>query len=116
MNVVVTIGQNDDGKDVSQWLRVACFRDAAEKIAVKAKKGDRLYVEGQLTLNTWADKATGETKTGLNVASWKCEKVAAIGKSRARQDHGNCLTYTPREKPYVQGRDGLDHFNDELGF
>ena len=24
MNIVVTVGQADDGKDVSQWLRVAC--------------------------------------------------------------------------------------------
>jgi hypothetical protein len=39
-----------------------------------------------LTLNTWADKTTGETKTGLNVAAWKCEKVPGIGRNRVRQD------------------------------
>jgi Single-strand binding protein family len=25
MNVVVTVGATDEGKDVSQWLRVTCF-------------------------------------------------------------------------------------------
>ena len=38
-----------------------------------------------MTLNTWNDKATGEAKTGLNVAAWKCERVASIGKSRERK-------------------------------
>ena len=85
MNVVVTVGASDDGKDVSQWLRVACFGDTAKAIAARATKGDRVYVEGTLTLNTWADKATGETKTGLNVAAWKVEKVPGIGKSRERK-------------------------------
>ena len=57
MSIVVTVGQSDDGKDVSQWLRVTCFKGVAEAIASKAKKGDRVYVEGTLTLNTWADKS-----------------------------------------------------------
>jgi single-stranded DNA-binding protein len=34
MHVVVTVGtSSDDGKDVSQWLRVACFGDTAKNIA-----------------------------------------------------------------------------------
>ena len=45
-SIVVTVGQADDGKDVSQWLRVACFGEVAEKIAAHAKKCDRVYVEG----------------------------------------------------------------------
>ena len=87
MNVVVTVGTADNGKDVGQWLRVACFGEAAEKIAARAEKGDRVYVEGTLTLNTWADKATGEAKTGLNVAAWKCERMSAIGRSRPRDGY-----------------------------
>jgi single-stranded DNA-binding protein len=47
--------------------------------SAKAKKGDRVYIEASLTLNTW-ETAAGETKTGLNVAAWKCEKVPGIGK------------------------------------
>jgi single stranded DNA-binding protein len=85
MNVAVTVGKADDGKDVSQWVRVACFGEAAEKTAAKARKGDRVYVEGSLPLNTW-ETAAGETKTGLNVAAWKCEKVPGIGRNRVRQD------------------------------
>lgn len=91
MNVAVTVGQADDGKDASQWIRVACFGDVAETIAGQAKKGDRIYCEGSLTLNTWADKTTGELKAGLNVAAWKAEKVSAIGKNRQFREKGHEL-------------------------
>jgi single-strand DNA-binding protein len=117
MNVVVTVGATDEGKDVSQWLRVTCFGDTAKAIASRAKKGDRVYIEGTLTLNTWSDKSTGEAKTGLNVAAWKCERVAAIGKNRERkpgtQDNGNSYA-AAIQKP--DNRRSKYDFDDELIF
>jgi single-strand DNA-binding protein len=110
MNVVVTVGQADDGKEVSQWLRVVCFGEAAEKIAAKVRKGDRVYVEGTLTLNTW-QSADGETKTGLKVAAWKCEKVPGIGKNRKRQDNSQ-VHAQPKQ---ADGR-SRNEFHDELSF
>jgi single-strand DNA-binding protein len=88
MNVVVVTGTTDDGKDGSQWLRVTCFKGVAEAIAARAKKGDRVYCEGTLTLNQWND-AHGEAKTGLNVTAWKVEKLAAIGKNRQFREKGH---------------------------
>jgi single-strand DNA-binding protein len=89
-SAVVTMGQ---GEDVSQWPRVGCFGEVAEKLAAQARKGDRIYCEGALTLNTWESPA-GETKQGLNVAAWKCERLSNIGRNRA--------TYAPDEdKPLL---------------
>ncbi len=87
-NCVVTVGKADDGKDVSQWVRVACFGQVAEEIAARAAKLDRVYVEGALTLNTW-QTAAGEQRSGLNVAAWKVEKLAAIGKNRQFREKGH---------------------------
>ena len=87
MNVVVTVGEADNGKDVSQWIRVACFGATAENIAARAKKGDRVYCEGSLTMTQWND-AAGEVRHGLNVAAWKCERLGNIGKSRERKERG----------------------------
>jgi single-stranded DNA-binding protein len=84
MSVAVTVGATDEGKDVSQWLRVTCFGDTAKAIAARAKKGDRVYCEGTLTMNQWND-AQGEIRHGLNVAAWKCERVSNIGKNRERK-------------------------------
>jgi single-stranded DNA-binding protein len=50
LSVVVTVGKDDDGKDIGQWIRVTCFKEIAQHIAVSAKKGSRLYCEGSLSL------------------------------------------------------------------
>jgi single-strand DNA-binding protein len=111
MNVVVVTGTTDDGKDVSQWLRVTCFGDTAKAIASRAKKGDRVYVEGTLTMSQWND-AQGEVRHGLNVTAWKVERVASIGKNRPpRQDNGTSTAY---RKP---GAGHVDKdLNDEMPF
>ena len=125
MNVVVTVGKADDGKDVSQWLRVTCFGETAQKIAARCKKGDRIYCEGTLTLSQWND-AAGEVKHGLNLTAWHVERCANIGKHREKkpgscQDNGRAGTVSasyragpaPRQR---SGSAGGDDFNDELGF
>ena len=81
----VITGKAENGKDVSQYIRVACFGEAAETLAARAKKDDRVYVEGSLTMSQW-NAATGEVKHGLNVAAWCCERIANIGKSREKRE------------------------------
>jgi single-strand DNA-binding protein len=114
VSVVVSVGQDSDGKDVGQWLRVACFGEVAERLAHQAKKGDRVYVEGNLTLNSWADKATGEARTALNVAAWKCERVVNIGKHRERKDAPQ--TQMQSGGPWDRMERNRFAFNDEIGF
>ncbi|MFY9640505.1 MAG: hypothetical protein WCD20_10620 [Rhodomicrobium sp.] len=90
------------------------LRPDCERIGANCAKGDRVYCEGNLTLNTWNDKTTGETKTGLNVAAFTVTKVAAIGKNRPRRENGREIGPAEfagpaqREKPRVQGRDDFD--------
>ena len=113
MNVVVTVGTSDDGKDVGQWLRVACFGETAKAIASRAKKGDRVYVEGNLTMTQWND-AQGEVRHGLNVAAWKVERVASIGKSRERKP--GAYQANGEGQPKQNGRPQHRDFDDELSF
>ena len=83
--LAVVVGEDAD----SQWVRVACFGETAEQIAIRAKKGDKVYVEGTLTLNTWTDKTTGEERHGLNVA-WISSRISekrAFGPRRAKRKH-----------------------------
>lgn len=113
MNAVCSVGKDDNDKDVSQWLRVTCFNDTAKAIAARARKGDRVYVEGSLSLSSWTDKASGETKTGLSVAAWKVERTGNIGKSRERK-HGDYQSNGDAPKQ-SNGR-GKHEFDDELSF
>jgi single-strand DNA-binding protein len=125
MNVAVTIGNSDDGREVTQWVRVACFGETAEKIAAAAKKGDRVYCEGSLTLNEWTD-AQGERRTGLNVAAFKVEKVPGIGKNRPRREPGNEVSrqndhagpaeYIPQGISAAQRQSGAADFEDRVPF
>ena len=50
-----------------------------------AHKGDRVYVEGHLSLATWQD-SEGKPRSGLAVSAWKVEKLGNIGRNRAKQD------------------------------
>jgi single-strand DNA-binding protein len=123
MNAAVIMGEADDGREINQWVRLVAFGDTAEKIAGAAKKGDRVYCEGSLTLNNWT-AATGEMKTGLNLAAFKCEKVPAIGRNKPKREpdqNNGMITASSfagphtREKPQVMGRDKFD-FDDEIQF
>jgi len=74
------------GQDENQWINVICFNETAEKLAEAARKGERVYCEGNLTLATW-ENGEGKTRSGLAVSAWKVERLANIGRNRVRQPH-----------------------------
>ena len=74
------IGEGDD----VQWLQVAVFGSRAEELASTLKKGDRIYAEGRLRLNSWQAK-DGSQQFGLSVAAWRVEVLGQIGAKRPRK-------------------------------
>ncbi len=77
---------NGDGSEAT-WLRVAVWKQLAEDLAERLHKGDEVYVEGRLKLNTWTG-SDGTERFGLNVSAWKCEPLGQIGRrapKRARE-------------------------------
>ncbi|MEI7870105.1 MAG: hypothetical protein WCI11_19655, partial [Candidatus Methylumidiphilus sp.] len=69
--------------------------------------GDALTVTGALKPSTWADKATGETKHGLNVTVSACLSAYDVKKRRpATGEHGEANeTARPTggvTRPYVR--------------
>jgi len=66
--------------DALQWVGVAVFGKAAEA-AAGLKKGDRVYVEGTIKIDSWRG-GDGVEKHGLSVASFKIEKTHQIGRNR----------------------------------
>jgi single-stranded DNA-binding protein len=67
------------------WLSVAVFGKAAET-AAGLRKGDKIYVEGTLRLDSWKGN-DGQERHGLSVASFKCERTHQIGRNRPRREH-----------------------------
>ena len=66
--------------DNVQWVSVAVFGEAAEN-AADLRKGDRIYVEGTLRLDSWRGR-DGLERHGLSVAATLCEPTHGIGRAR----------------------------------
>jgi single-strand DNA-binding protein len=73
----VAVGAGDE----AQWVSVAVFGEAAERLCAALEKGNKVYVEGTLRLSEWTGR-NGEKRTGLSVAAWKAEKLGAIGRNK----------------------------------
>jgi single-strand DNA-binding protein len=67
--------------DEAQWVRIAVFGECAEHLAGHLLKGDRVYVEGRLKVDTWTAQ-NGQQRTGLSVAAWKADKLGQIGRNK----------------------------------
>jgi single-stranded DNA-binding protein len=81
----VGVGRDED----VQWVSVSVFGKAADTSAT-LKKGDRVYCEGSIKLDTWRGNDGLERHT-LAVAAFKCEQTHKIGRTRERRtgDHGS---------------------------
>jgi single-strand DNA-binding protein len=72
------------GKDDNlQWVAVAVFGRAAET-AAELRKGDRIYCEGSIRLDSWTG-ADGNERHGLNVAALKIDRTHNIGRNRPKE-------------------------------
>ena len=70
--------------DAVQWVQCAVFGKAAEA-AAQLVKGDRIYVEGTIKLDTWTGN-DGLERHGLSVAAFKCERTHNIGRNRPKSE------------------------------
>jgi single-strand DNA-binding protein len=95
--------------DTVQWLSIAVFRKAAEA-AGKLKKGDRIYCEGTIKLDTWRGQ-DGVERSGLSVASFKLEQTHQIGRNKPRREPGD------GEQPKATASAAANNFyDDEIPF
>jgi single-stranded DNA-binding protein len=73
------------GRDENvQWVSVAVFGKAAEH-AAELVKGDRVYIEGTIKLDSWRGN-DGIERHGLSVAAFKCDRTHSIGRNRPKRD------------------------------
>jgi single-strand DNA-binding protein len=69
--------------DAVQWVSVAVFGKAAEAAAT-LEKGDRIYIEGTIKLDSWRGNDGAERHT-LAVAAFRCEQTHRIGRAREKR-------------------------------
>lgn len=68
----------------SMWFTVKAWNTCADDL-MNLRKGDRLQVvEGQLSQDTWQDKATGANRTKDYVLAWKVAKIERQPRAEAK--------------------------------
>ncbi len=65
-SIATTKKDKKSGTDKTTWLRINAWNRTGEVIAEHVKKGQQLYVEGELTSEEYQDK-DGNTRTSLEV-------------------------------------------------
>lgn len=106
-------GKSDSGERTEQtdWYRISCWANLAERAQQMISKGRLVYVEGRFTPRTWTDKE-GKERTSLDVSASDFQMLD----SRRDREGGMGGAGTPMagaEKP-ADGEKGFDP--DEIPF
>lgn len=78
------IKQGDEWTDVTQWHNCVCWREATAKyLRDYAKKGTRVYVEGEITHRSYEKDGVTKYATDIVVGGYDGEiKILSGGKSK----------------------------------
>ncbi len=93
--------------DVDAWGK------QAETIAKYCKKGNPLFVEGRLKLDSWDDKKSGEKRSKMGVVLENFQLLGDGGKPRDQAEHPN--ESKAKSRPPATPVDGADS-DDEVPF
>jgi single-strand DNA-binding protein len=85
-------------KEQTEWVKVAVFNTRATELAGTLHKGDRVYVEGRISLDTWTDQQ-GQQRAGLKVAAWKVERLGNIGNNKPPKPNADAAQAAPVSGP-----------------
>lgn len=64
-------------KDDTAWVSVDVWREAAERLRDRLKKGSPVHIEGRLKTDEWTDKQSGQKRSTLKVVA---RRVQFLGK------------------------------------
>lgn len=79
ITLAISEGKDDNGKDIASFVKCFLFGALAHE-AGKITKGDRCYVEGQLTASVWQPES-GPARPDLTLKAFRFERTR-IGKQR----------------------------------
>lgn len=112
----VAVNKRRKGKeDITNWMRCKAFGNMAETISTYFSKGDRIYIEGELSVNNWESKS-GEKHTSVEIIVNSFEFID--GKSSANQTPAKAATQQQSPAPAMAtaGGDDWDDLDDDIGF
>lgn len=61
------IREGDNWREETEWFRVVIWRELAERMSNRLKKGSFVLVEGRLQTRKWNDQQSGQERTTVEV-------------------------------------------------
>lgn len=122
--------QSGQRQEKTQWHRVVCWNNArgqqlADVAERYAKKGDKVYVEGEIEYRTWQDKE-GQTRYSTEI---NCRELILLGGRGGPDDDGGSWSGSrssgsksaapaggKKDDSFDSFPDALDSEDDELPF
>ncbi len=80
--------QGDQWQDVTDWHEVVLFGRQAEYLADKARKGDRVLIEGKSKVRKWVGK-DGQEKQRSEVVAFSVELLSSGQSEQGGQSGGH---------------------------
>jgi single-strand DNA-binding protein len=113
--------QSGERKEKTEWHRVGIFNDVLGEIVQKyAKKGDKIYIEGQIQTRKWVDNAGNDQYSTEIIVKGFQGVVNLIGRTERRDGqsgNGNARTASKREPESDYGPRGVSpDLDDEIPF
>ncbi len=71
-------------KDDMAWVSVDVWREAAERLRDRLKKGSPVHVEGRLKTDEWTDKQSGQKRSTLKVVARRVQFLGKLGAGESK--------------------------------
>ena len=94
-----------DGNEVKRtnWVNCRAYKGLAETICTYLDRGSRVGIVGELTVDEWEDKTTGEKKWKTYVLVTELEFLDSKKDSEARALSSSQQDSQPQYEPYTVG-------------
>jgi single-strand DNA-binding protein len=88
----VTKGPNGERQEETTWFNIIAWRQLAETCSTYLKKGQKIFIEGRLTMRKYTDKANVE-RTAVEVVANNMEMLTPKGQQAGSSAPGATDTF-----------------------
>lgn len=97
-------GNDGEVKEQTQWHTIECWRNLADIVDKYVRKGDKLYIEGELNYRTYTDKE-GVERMMVSVVAQELKMLSP--KAQNAQQAVASVASAPAVEPPASSFDGL---------
>ena len=90
LNRYVKGDEDQSSREETTFVDITAWGKTAENLAKFKKKGELIYVEGRLTVDSWVDQTTGQARSKMKVTA---DVITFLPSGKNNQDTPPPLTH-----------------------